>query len=67
MTKRVTFTQAELERAIRAADKAGRGVEVIHGVIRIVAQPIEATVASSQTVEECDDQNEIDQRFECGT
>lgn len=36
MTRRATFTQAELERAIRAARKLDAEVEVAHGKIRIV-------------------------------
>lgn len=36
MTRRATFTQAELVRAIRGAKQEGREVAIIGGVIRIV-------------------------------
>jgi hypothetical protein len=38
MTRRATFTQTELARAIAAADKAGRSVAIIGGAILIVAK-----------------------------
>ncbi len=37
MTRRATFTQAELDRALRAAEKLGREVAIVGGVIRILA------------------------------
>jgi hypothetical protein len=38
MTRRATFTQTELARAIAAAEKAGRNVAIIGGAILIVAK-----------------------------
>lgn len=37
MTRRASFRQADLTRAIKAADAAGKRVEVVNGVIRFVA------------------------------
>lgn len=36
MPRRATFTQAELDRAIIVAEKRGREVAIIGGIIRIV-------------------------------
>lgn len=63
MTKRATFTQAELDRALKVADRHGKGVEVIHGVIRIVEGPLKASLVSP----EGDDEWEMDKAFGCDT
>lgn len=42
MTRRATFTEAELRRAIKAAEQLGKGVAIRHGAILIVDAP-EAT------------------------
>ena len=36
MTERATFTQAELERALKTADKTGRTVKILYGAMYIV-------------------------------
>ena len=58
MTRRATFTQAELARALRVADQFGYVVEVTRDKIRLVPHS-ESDVVSG----ECD----IDRIFGCGT
>jgi len=55
MTKRVTFTQAELERAWKVAQKVGATVKVERGAIHLLREgkPV-AHHAASDEVEECD-------------
>ena len=47
MTKRATFTQAELERAIRAADAAGK-VAVLTSAGIVFADPAEVALPSPE-------------------
>jgi|GEM_PF-6774895 len=59
MTRRATFTQAELARAIRAAERLGQRVIIIQGMICIVAQDELAALPSSQA----DGENTCDKVF----
>lgn len=55
MTKRATFTQAELERAWKVAQKVGATVEVTRGAIRLLPErATTAQPASDDEVSECD-------------
>lgn len=58
MTRRATFTQAELARAVKVADQFGYAVEVTRDKIRLVPHS-----ESAVTSDECD----IDKVFGCGT
>lgn len=56
MTKRATFTQAELERAWKVARKVGAVVEVSQGAIRLLpdeGRPVHAA-PSEDEVAACD-------------
>ena len=46
MARRTTFTQAELERAMKAAKKLDREVVIVAGTIRIVAPAAPAPLLS---------------------
>lgn len=61
MSKRPTFTEAELRRAMKVAADFGLSVEIARGVIRIV----EPTEVSGLGFGECADR--IDKAFGCGT
>lgn len=57
MTRRATFTQAELERAWRVARKVGATVEVTGGAIRLLPEapgPVHADPSDDDEVAACD-------------
>lgn len=59
MTRRATFTRAELDRALAVAEKHGKTVEIVAGRIRLV----EPGAASGVSSDSCD----IDKAFGCDT
>lgn len=63
MTRRATFTQAELRRATKVAMELDRVVVIVGGEIRIVDPVAVSAVAST----ECDEASEIDKAFGCAT
>ena len=56
MTKRATFTQAELDRAMKVAGRHSARVEISAGVIRILAGDAPEALPSSEGDEQtCDE------------
>ncbi len=57
MTKRATFTQAELERAIRAADKAGKVAAVTRDGLIVFVESVSVDLPSPDQTRgnTCDD------------
>lgn len=56
MTKRATFTQAEIARAIRAADKAGKvAVQMRDGIVFVSPDAVTHDAATSSGGNTCDE------------